>query len=131
MPLLGSLSGKISQNESQPVGQDAFTAGDEEHTLRAPDVVSSDEVRAGFFSRCSNPNCATGWIHLLRRRTVPIFEDGWTCSQNCTQKRMEQAVRREMEGRNRETRLYQHRIPLDSVVIMTTGTPSASFCARN
>ena len=129
MPLLGPQSRKISrnlsqdlsqnmsQNMSQSMSQDPFMPGDAERTQRAPDPVSSDEVRGGFFSRCSNPNCATGWIHLLRRRTVPIFEDGWTCSQSCTQKRMEQAVRREMEGRNRETRLYQHRIPLGLVML--------------
>lgn len=81
------------------------------------DPALSSEVRGGFLSRCSNPDCSTGWMHLLRRRTVPIFEEGWTCSQGCTQKRVEQAVRRELEGRNRETRLYRHRIPLGLVML--------------
>ncbi len=74
-------------------------------------------VRAGFFPSCSNPDCATGWMHLLRSRAVPIFEGGWSCSAGCTERRMEAAVRREMEGRSPETRLYQHRIPLGLLML--------------
>lgn len=75
------------------------------------------ESLGGIFTRCANPDCATGWMRLLRRRTVPVFEQGWTCSAGCTQKRVEQAVRRELEGRSQETRVYRHRIPLGLVML--------------
>jgi hypothetical protein len=104
-----SFLGPESQNVSNTSGED--------RTQPLPDSVLSGEVRGGFLSRCSNPDCSTGWMHLLRRRTVPIFEDGWTCSQGCTQRRVEQALRRELEGRSQETRLYRHRIPLGLVML--------------
>jgi len=69
-------------------------------------------ARSGLLATCSNPNCRTGWLHLWRRRSTPIFEGGWTCSAACTRTNVLAAVRREMEGRARVPELHRHRIPL-------------------
>ena len=81
-------------------------------------AVSNRPVSTGsVLSRCANAECSAGWLQLFRRRTAPIFEGGWCCSSACTQARVEQALRREMEGRTREIRLYRHRIPLGLVML--------------
>lgn len=46
-------------------------------------------------TECSNPKCDSGWLHLLRSRSVPVFEGGWNCSAECTQIRLEKAIQRE------------------------------------
>jgi hypothetical protein len=61
---------------------------------------------------CSNPHCASGWLHLWRSRSAPILEGGWTCSPVCTEERIEAAVRRELDGRGSGTIAYRHRLPL-------------------
>jgi hypothetical protein len=54
---------------------------------------------------------------LLRSRSVPVFEDGWTCSAECTKARVEAAVRREMNGRAATQESHRHRIPLGLVML--------------
>jgi len=49
---------------------------------------------------------------LLRSRSTPVFEGGWTCSAACTRSRLVLAVRRELEGRQSAPELHRHRIPL-------------------
>jgi hypothetical protein len=68
--------------------------------------------RGGIFPICANPHCNTGWLHLLRGRSMPIFEGGWCCSAACTAACVEAAVRREMDGRGLAQELHRHRIPL-------------------
>jgi len=74
-----------------------------------------------LLSTCANPRCASGWLHLWRSRSGPIFEGGWSCSASCTAARVEAAVRREMEGRNPGEGLtpaqHRHRIPLGLVML--------------
>jgi Type II secretion system (T2SS), protein E, N-terminal domain len=78
---------------------------------------------AGLFSTCANPACASGWLHLWRSRSVPVFEGGWSCSASCTAARIEAAVRRELGGRreqevsNREPVKHRHRVPLGLVML--------------
>ena len=75
----------------------------------------------GLLSTCANPRCASGWLHLWRSRSGPIFEGGWSCSASCTAARVEAAVRREMEGRSPGEGLnpaqHRHRIPLGLVML--------------
>ena len=49
---------------------------------------------SGLFEICANVNCESGWLHLLRSRSVPVFEGGWNCSARCTAERVQAAVRR-------------------------------------
>lgn len=61
---------------------------------------------------CANPGCNSGWLHLLRRRSTPVFEGGWSCCPACTSARIEAAVRRELDGRGNSPEIHRHRVPL-------------------
>jgi hypothetical protein len=74
-------------------------------------------ARGGIFETCSNPDCGSGWLHLWRSRTAPVFEGGWSCSAACTTARIEAAVRRELEGRGLGQESHRHRIPLGLVML--------------
>ncbi len=65
-----------------------------------------------LFPVCSNPTCASGWLHVWRGRQNPVFEGGWVCSPECMQERVRAAVLREVEGRDRAPRSHVHRVPL-------------------
>jgi Type II secretion system (T2SS), protein E, N-terminal domain len=73
--------------------------------------------RAGIFEACANPGCSSGWIHLWRSRSVPVFEDGWTCSANCMRMRIQAALAREMDGRATLRTPRRHRIPLGLLML--------------
>jgi Type II secretion system (T2SS), protein E, N-terminal domain len=66
----------------------------------------------GWLQTCANPACGSGWLHLWRSRSAPIFEGGWSCSPACTRFRVAAAVRRELEGRLTAPETHRHRIPL-------------------
>jgi hypothetical protein len=68
--------------------------------------------RSGWLDTCANANCDSGWLHLWRSRSTPVFEHGWTCSTACTRMRVTTAVRRELEGRVTTPEVHRHRIPL-------------------
>lgn len=72
---------------------------------------------ASLLGDCANPGCRSGWLHLWRRRTVPVFEGGWTCSRECTEARVALAVQREMNGRGNDVEGYRHRIPLGLLML--------------
>ncbi len=74
-------------------------------------------AKGGLFETCSNPGCASGWLHLWRSRQAPVFEGGWSCSAECTGVLVAAAVRRELEGRGRAQESYRHRIPLGLVML--------------
>jgi hypothetical protein len=76
-----------------------------------PEVLSR-AARQGWLDTCANPGCRTGWLHLWRSRSSPVFEAGWTCSAECTGVRVAAAVRREMEGRVASPDAHRHRVPL-------------------
>ncbi|MGD0830654.1 MAG: hypothetical protein ABR907_06910 [Terracidiphilus sp.] len=74
-------------------------------------------LMGGLFESCANPGCASGWLHLWRSRTMPVFESGWNCSAACTAARVGAAVRRELEGRGAMQENHRHRIPLGLVML--------------
>jgi hypothetical protein len=82
-------------------------------------------TRQGLFEVCANTCCGSGWLHLWRSRTAPVFEGGWNCSAACTAARVEAAVRRELDGRGSALENHRHRIPLGLVMLeqgwITTG----------
>jgi hypothetical protein len=71
----------------------------------------------GLLATCANPGCRSGWLHLLRSRTAPVFEGGWCCSAECTRALVAAAVRREFDGRGATGSAYRHRIPLGLVML--------------
>jgi len=73
--------------------------------------------RPGMFESCANPDCRSGWLHLWRSRSVPAFEDGWTCSPDCTFARMRIAIKRELDGRISVRESHRHRIPLGLLML--------------
>jgi hypothetical protein len=73
--------------------------------------------RLGILASCANPQCATGWLHLWRSRSGPVFEGGWSCSATCTEERLRAAVRRELEGRASASAGHRHRMPLGLVMM--------------
>jgi hypothetical protein len=77
----------------------------------------TDGARPRFLETCSNPGCGSGWLHLWRSRSAPIFEGGWTCSAGCTAARVEAAVRRELDGRTPGEEAHRHRVPLGLVML--------------
>jgi hypothetical protein len=84
-----------------------------------------EKSRLGLFETCANPGCGSGWLHLWRSRTAPVFEGGWNCSAACTAARVEAAIRRELDGRGSVLENHRHRIPLGLVMLeqgwVTTG----------
>ena len=73
--------------------------------------------RLGLFETCANPGCGSGWLHLWRSRSAPVFEGGWNCSAACTAARVEAAVRRELDGRSSAQQSRRHRIPLGLMML--------------
>ena len=73
--------------------------------------------RLGVLEACANAGCRSGWLHLWRSRSAPVFEGGWNCSGECTGARMYAAVVREVEGRARTREGHRHRIPLGLVML--------------
>jgi hypothetical protein len=84
---------------------------------RQPEGKTSAMGPRSLLSTCSNPACGSGWLHLWRSRSAPVFEDGWSCSAGCTAARVEAAVRRELDGRGSATLNHHHRIPLGLVML--------------
>ena len=81
--------------------------------------------RPGLLEACSNPGCGSGWLHLWRSRSAPVFEGGWCCSAECTGDRIQAAVRRELDGRGIGTERHRHRVPL-GLLMMEQGWITAA-----
>jgi Type II secretion system (T2SS), protein E, N-terminal domain len=77
-------------------------------------------VRPGLLQACANPGCRSGWLHVLRSRSRPVFEGGWNCSAECTAERLEIAVRRELDGHGGGFEPHRHRVPL-GLILMEQG----------
>lgn len=73
--------------------------------------------RPGIIGRCANPECKSGLLHLFRKRSTPVFENGWTCSAECTEARISSALQREMEGVPDAQAHHRHRIPLGLLML--------------
>lgn len=83
------------------------------------------ERGAGLFETCANPACSSGWLHLWRSRTAPVFEGGWSCSAACTAAQIGRAVRRELDGRGAMPQSHRHRVPL-GLLMMEQGWITAA-----
>jgi Type II secretion system (T2SS), protein E, N-terminal domain len=68
-----------------------------------------------IFSRCANPHCPMGWMHLWRSRGAPRFEGKWSCSPHCLQALVAAAVRR--EGAPEPAAAYSHRLPMGLLLV--------------
>jgi len=79
--------------------------------------TSSSPASMGLLGLCANPGCSSGWLHLFRKHSRPMFEGGWTCSPECTEARIQSAVRRELEGGTSSQRVHRHRIPLGLLML--------------
>ena len=73
--------------------------------------------RLGIFATCANPGCGSGWLHLWRSRSAPVFEGGWSCSAACTAARVAAAVRPRDGGAGKRQESHRHRIPLGLVML--------------
>jgi hypothetical protein len=109
MPLLDRRGGQPS---SESRGRD-FSPSRESDSLSAPNRF----FRPGLIGQCSNPGCSSGWLHLFRKRLTPIFEGGWTCSPECTEARVQWALRRELDGCGIAHEAHPHRIPLGLLML--------------
>lgn len=80
-------------------------------------VLPLRPARKGILTSCANPGCASGWLHLWRSRSTPVFEDGWNCSWECTEARVQRAIGRELDDRLSQETSHRHRIPLGLVML--------------
>jgi hypothetical protein len=112
MPLLNRRTGTLDRVSSGPRLDDAATILPSSQREGA-----GSGLRAGLFETCANPGCGSGWLHLLRSRSAPVFEGGWNCSAACTAERLQTAVRRELEGRGSAQDRHRHRVPLGLLML--------------
>jgi hypothetical protein len=124
MPLLGRMLGRRNPAPPGADGRDHVReqGGDQNAEMNAPPGslrrTTESRFRLGFLRTCANPACDSGWLHLLRSRSGPVFEGGWSCSPACTRARVEAAIRREWEGRvATPSENRGHRIPLGLVML--------------
>jgi hypothetical protein len=115
MPLLNSRPGKRNSREAR---FDLLTPASAELAGSRPTRPGVPEnSRLRIFETCANPVCGSGWLHLWRSRTAPVFEGGWNCSSACTAARVEAAVERELDARGSALENHRHRIPLGLVML--------------
>lgn len=125
MPILNWRRNEVSEAGPQSgavqnrMAQTAAQAGQLQAGLSQAGVAgrAQPRARAGLFETCANPGCGSGWLHLWRSRSAPVFESGWNCSAACTTARIAAAVGREMEGRGSTGDGHRHRIPLGLVML--------------
>lgn len=92
-------------------------AGDATFSNQAIRATWRTRIRSNIVSQCANPTCRTSWLQLWRGRSVPVFENGWTCSAACTLSRMRAALRRELDDRGSNREVHRHRIPLGLLML--------------
>jgi len=79
---------------------------------------------------CGNPQCARGWLTLLKDRRRPFFEGRWSCSTACLRAMVRAAVRREAaEEVGIEERRHSHRVPL-GLMLLEQGVVSQAELQR-
>jgi hypothetical protein len=108
MPL---LSRRISHPPSESQEADSFPAETNSHGAQ------DHFFRPALIGQCANLDCRSGWMHLFRKRSTPIFEGGWTCSPECTEACLQRALRRELDGRAPVFEMHRHRIPLGLLML--------------
>jgi hypothetical protein len=80
-------------------------------------IVPEPTTRAGIFETCANPQCRTGWLHLWRSRTRPLFEGRWSCSAECSEALIHDAILRELHGRVIVQPPHRHKIPIGLLML--------------
>lgn len=125
--LLGGLDGGPDGRNGRDVRKTALegrwplpetrASGGGERTDRSALLDAGYAVGRTWLPSCANPQCGSGWLHLWRSRSVPIFEGGWSCSPACTRARVAAAVRRELEGRVTVPESHRHRVPLGLMML--------------
>jgi hypothetical protein len=100
MPLEQALPAPVGHSAAAPLWPGQTAAG-----------------RTRLFESCGNPNCNSGWLHLWRSRSTPVFEGQWSCSAECTGERIRAAVRRELGGRGAVQERHRHRLPLGLLML--------------
>jgi len=100
MPLEQALPAPVGHSAAAPLWPGQTAAG-----------------RTRLFESCGNPNCNSGWLHLWRSRSTPVFEGQWNCSAECTGERIRAAVRRELGGRGAVQERHRHRLPLGLLML--------------
>ena len=115
MPLLSFLPGKRNSREAAFDLLGPSVAGITGSRPTRPGVPAGSRLR--IFETCANPYCGSGWLHLWRSRSAPVFEGGWNCSAACTAARIEAAVERELDARGSAQENHRHRIPLGLVML--------------
>ncbi len=103
-------------NGSRPEPADVEGRSSTPATVRGEQPGPSKRFRPSLLVTCSNLGCSSGWLHFGRSRSVPVFEDGWTCSPACTSERVGAAVARELEGRV-AGEPHRHRLPLGLLML--------------
>lgn len=83
----------------------------------APWDSASRSAVPRVFARCANPGCRSGWFHLFRKHSTPVFEGGWTCSPECTENWVQAALERELSGHMTVHQEHRHRIPLGLLML--------------
>jgi hypothetical protein len=106
MPVLSWNRGKTGERDL------ALPLQEPDAGVAMVDAGRSGEARWRLLETCANAECASGWLHLWRSRSAPVFEGGWNCSAECTRMRLERAMRREVDGRGAQPAPRAHRIPL-------------------
>ena len=117
MPL---LNGRTIGHPSKAAAGMPFagsTAGESGSKRRSPAKVPASGKRFSLFETCANPACDSGWLHLWRGRSAPVFEAGWNCSAACTEARVALAVGRELDGAATRLENHRHRVPLGLVML--------------
>lgn len=82
----------------------------------APASTENTSRAAQAFPVCANPRCASGWVHLWRKRHVPVVEGGWLCSPACTRTRIEHLLGRE-HAEAHPPSVHRHRVPIGLVLL--------------
>ena len=109
MPLLSRIRAPSLGGGAEP--RAAGRARDLQRTEGGPVRIPA-APGTGILPTCANPHCRSGWLHLWRGRTAPIFEGGWCCSAACTAARVQAALGRELDARGVAGEGHRHRIPL-------------------
>lgn len=117
MPVLATMS-KVRGPEAGEASLAGHLAGFEDSSRAgsSPDGRPR-RVTNRLMETCANPGCRSGWLHLWRSRSGPVFEGGWTCSGACTAERLETALRRELDGKGSAPEHHRHRVPLGLVML--------------
>lgn len=113
MPLLSRLVHSAPDHGSTAFDAGHLISGFEDSFTRGREAA----LHSGLLANCANPACRSGWLHLWRNRTAPIFEGGWTCSPECTVARLRSAVMRELGGAEAPRTDHRHRIPLGLLML--------------